>query len=787
MPGVSVAGATVGIDRPLVLLALPVAAAALAALVFRRRGPSTWGRRRRVALFATRLLVVGCLVVAAAGPYTVTTRETAGDPRVHLLVDQSASMSVTDADAEALAAAVEEEGVPVTTSVVAADNESRVGDAVAANLAENGSVLLLSDGQVTGGRSLDEVAELARSTNTTLNAVDVSVAHADRAVSVAGPATTSVDVENSYLLRVEAAGVGDVPARVVVRVDGTPVVSEQVRGSGTVEFAHTFEETGQHRITATVERDDGLAANDVYRKSVHVVEQPRVLYVSQGEYPLRQLLDRLYRVTATDHVPSNLSTYQAVVVQDTPASALGNTSALQRFVIEGGGLVVAGGPHAYEQGGYGDSPVGAMVPVRLGEGRDRRSRIVLLVDISGSTSGERNLQKSLALTVLDQLGDRNEVGLVAFAGDPYRVADVQRLGDNRAEIESRIRRLQSRSGTDVSSGLYGAAELLGDQGGNVILISDGRDSRADSAAAAQTLGRRGVRVVSVGVGERLDPAVLQAVAEESGGVYLQANETDRLRLLYDDTSRSFSGDGLTVVDRNHFVTAGVDPRSDPPKANDVSVKQGADFLVATGDGTPAVAAWRYGLGRVVSVTAYGADGTLDGLLQRPDSLLLSKSVNWGIGDPERGRTGVVRAPDARVGEQTTVRYVGADRPSASGLRFRRVDDRTYEATVTPRTAGYDRVLDAEYAVNYPREYDSVGVSPALQRAVAATGGQTFAPTEAAAIADAVTRQARHVEQVRDQWGWAFLLAALLLFMGEVVARRIGRYRGWNWTRNTRNA
>jgi hypothetical protein len=772
---VEVAGVGLGVERPLVLVALPVAVVALAVLVFRRRGPASWERRRRAALFATRLVVVCCLVLAAAGPYAVTTRETTGEPRVHLLVDESASMAATDADADALAGAIEAEGVPVTQSVVAAGNDSRIGDAVVANLAENGSLVLVSDGQVTGGRSLETATEVALAANATINAVDLPSPSPERVVTVAGPPKTSVGVENAFLVRVGGRSIDGETTSLTVRVDGTPVYEGTVTGRESVEVTHTFEETGAHRVTATVGDGGRFAANDVYRKSVRAVEQPRVLYVSGGEYPLRGLLEELYRVDATDGVPANLSAYQAVVVQNTPADEVGNVSALQRHVIDGNGLVVVGGPAAYEGGGYRNSSLGAMTPVRVGEGGGRESRIVLLVDISGSTGEERSLQKALALSTLDQLGDRNRVGVVAFAGRAYRVADLQELGDTRGELADRIRRLESRSGTDIATGLRGAADMLGERGGNVVLVSDGRDSSGAVTGTARTLGGRGIRVVSVGVGERTNDELLATVAEETGGFYLRADETDRLRILFDDTSRSYSGDGLAVVDRTHFVTAGVEPESNPPNANDVSVKEGASFLVATGDGTPAVTSWRYGLGRVVSVTAYGADGGLDGLLRRPDSLLLTKSVNWGIGDPERGRTGVVSAPDARVGEPTTVRYVGSQRPGGQ-FPFRRVDERAYEATVAPDGVGYRSVLDAEYAVNYPREYDAVGESPALARAVAETGGQSFEPDEAAAIADAVTRQSRRVEEVRDRWAWPLLVLGLLVLLGEVLARRGLRYR-----------
>ncbi|MEF8790358.1 MAG: vWA domain-containing protein [Haloarculaceae archaeon] len=777
----TVEGVTVGVELPLVLLALPVAVGLVAWLTFRLRGSGgDWSRRRRTVLFGSRLLVVVCLVVAAAGPYTVASRTTAGDPRVRMLVDESASMDVTDANPEALAAAIEEEGVPVTTSVVASGNTSRVGDAVVANVDRGTSVLLVSDGQVTGGRSLNEVAEIARGANATVHAVELSTRSPERYVTLSGPAKTSVGVGNAFLVRVGGAGLGNGSATVTVEADGSPIATGEVAGAGAYEFTYAFSEVGTHELTVRVDAEDRFGTNDVYRKSVRVVPKPRVLYVARGQYPFGDLLDGLYEVDRRESIPADLSPYRTVVVQDVPAGRLGNVSTLQRAVIDGTGLVVAGGLNAYDLGGYQSSPVASMLPVSFGEGGGRTARIVLLVDVSSSAQGGMRVQKAIALDVLEQLGDENRVGIVGFNTRAYRVQDVTALGGNRSALRERIRRLNSRGGTDIGIGLRGAAEMLGGPG-TVILISDGNDRGSTAGSVARRLGARGVSVVSVGVGNPVNDELLSDIAGATGGQYLRADETDRLRLLFGGESRSYSADKLTIVDRNHFITAGVETTANPPLVHDVSVRPGADFLVAAGDGTPAITQWRYGLGRVVSITAYGNDGTLDGLLEEPDSLLLSKSVNWAIGDPERGAEGVVSAPDTRVGETTRIRYVGDERP-AGPPTFRQVEPRTYEATVTPTEPGFGTVLNATYAVNYPAEYAALGQSPALGSLVRATGGRTFGPGQAEEIARVVRERAVATRDVRQEWGWVLLTVALLAFLLEVVARRLGAYRRSNGRR-----
>jgi len=771
-------GLTVGVEHVWPLALLPVAVAVFASLILRggEDGRSASRRSRRL-LFASRLAIAALLVVGAMGPYTVQTRETPGEPTVTLLSDESASMAPYDNVTEGLAEDIEARGVPVTAATVATGTDSRVGDGIAANLQANGTVVLVSDGRVTSGRSLAVAAEDARRLNATVSAVEPDAVRTERAVSIRGPTTASVGLSTRFTVSLTGVEADDA-VTVAVTIDGEAVATERLADDEVFTVNHTFSERGPHEVTARVEGSDVYERNDVFYHPVRVVDKPDVLYVSGGGYPFQGYLADLYDVTNVTAVPSDLSGYQAVVVQDRAATQLGNTSALQEYVIDGGGLVVAGGDNAYESGGYTGSPVASMLPVEIGNATGGTTNIVLAVDISGSTAEGLSTQKAIALNVLSQLGDRNRVGLVAFTGEAYRVADIQRLEGNREVLADRIRRLQTgRGGTDIAVGLLGSNDLLGQRRGTIILLSDGADDVEQPAAVASQLGTQGTRVITVGAGDRVNEPTLRTIARESGGSYFAATETNRLRLLFGGASRQFEGENLTVVTRGTFITSGVTLTSDPGQANRVAMKPGADFQVATPDGTPAIASWRFGLGRVVSVTSYAEDGTLGPLLNRPDSLVLTKSVNYAVGDPSRGEEGVVDPGVVRVDERTPVAYRGSNPPEIENVSFRRVATDRYEGEFTPREAGYGRIGNATYAANYPAEYGRLGVSPGLSSLVSATGGEFFQPDEGRRIARLARQQATRVRSVRETWGWVALFGAVLLFALEVVARRVQVYRG----------
>lgn len=769
----TLAGLRIGLQRPLVLVALPVAAV-LVGLAFRRRERAVFTGRSRALFLTSRLLLVTLLVVAAAGPYTLATTDSTGKPTVTMLVDRSASMATTDAAPGDLAAAIENEGVAVRTRTVGSETDSPVGDAVTSALAPNGSVLLVSDGRVTSGRSLDAAAGVAERVGASIHAVSLDSNRTERAVTVSGPAKTSTGVANQFRVTVDGTALSGTETTLTVSIDGQQIRQETVAEAGGLTFTYNFSSTGSHRVTARIEGGDVYDRNDVFRKTVRVVEPPKILYVSRGDYAFEGFLRDVYDVDTVESIPANLSGYYAVVVQNVAAGDLGNVSALQRAVIDGTGLVTVGGPSAFERGDYRESLLTDLLPVTIGEGGET-SRVVVAVDISGSTSGSMSAQQALALDVLNQLGDENRVGIVAFNNQVYRIAGLTGLGNSRSFLEDRIRRLESTGSTDVSAGIEGATRMLGGSG-TVILLTDGRAYTGDAPAAAARASERGIEVIPVGVGNEVAVDYLQQVADAGEGVFLRADESSKLRIEFGGETREFQGSGLTVLDRTHFITSGVEFTARPARTHSVAAARGADLLVAGSDGAPAITAWRYGLGRTVAITAYGENGGLDGLLSAPDSLGITKSVNWAIGDPERLATGITSTTDARVGSPATATYEGANRPSADGYRFVQVDTGEYETTFVPASAGYQSLLAAEFAVNYPREFAAFGQSRAVRTAVERSGGGVFEPGQAAAIAEQVRQEASTVETVTREWTWLVLVVALVLYLVEVGTRRLVRIR-----------
>ncbi len=147
-----------------------------------------------------------------------------------------------------------------------------------------------------------------------------------------------------------------------------------------------------------------------------------------------------------------------------------------------------------------------------------------------------------------------------------------------------------------------------------------------------------------------------------------------------------------------------------------------------------------------------------------------------VGDPERKSASFFTIQDGRVGEEIRVTYRGPELPQGS-VSFTKVGDDVYEGTLEAKDAGFHTYWEATYAVNEPKEYESVGFNPELLELAAATGGGVFAQHQTAELVDAVKKQSKDTVLERWHYQWPFVLAALLIFLLEICIRRALFFKG----------
>jgi hypothetical protein len=147
------------------------------------------------------------------------------------------------------------------------------------------------------------------------------------------------------------------PKKITVAVNN--VVSQQLslpenvdlkKGQIPLAFQHRFDKAGKYAVSLTVDADDALPGDNVQQTSINVVNELRVLCID-GENELSPTSPSFYLQRAmsapakpyTEMKSSDLMKPAVVVLADVPKFSVEQAAALERFVAEGGGLLVVTG------------------------------------------------------------------------------------------------------------------------------------------------------------------------------------------------------------------------------------------------------------------------------------------------------------------------------------------------------------------------------------------------------------------------------------------------------------
>lgn len=192
--------------------------------------------------------------------------------------------------------------------------------------------------------------------------------------------------------------------------------------------------------------------------------------------------------------------------------------------------------------------------------------IVLALDVSTSMLAE-DFQPDNRLAVAKQtikefiLGrSHDQVAVVAFAGEALTQVPLTLDYPVLLAAVDNIQPGQLEDGTAIGTGLITATNRLRDAAGRsrvVVLLTDGENNRGtiDPRTAAQAAAALGVRVYTIGVGTegvapvpvgrgvfglryenrpvRIDEALLEDIAKQTGGRYFRARDAQALKRIYD--------------------------------------------------------------------------------------------------------------------------------------------------------------------------------------------------------------------------------------------------------------
>jgi Ca-activated chloride channel family protein len=205
-----------------------------------------------------------------------------------------------------------------------------------------------------------------------------------------------------------------------------------------------------------------------------------------------------------------------------------------------------------------------------------QSSVMLVIDVSGSMAAtdlkptRLGAASQAAKQLIGDLPQGTQVGVVSFSQTASVVAP---LSSDPNTATRALDRLSAGGGTAIGDGLDAALAQLSqrprDSQGHqapaaVVLLSDGESNAGQTPAAAAALAEQeGVRVYTVGIGERgtaayvdghvpvgLDESALRSIASTTGGTYFYADDANQLAQVYSDL-----GSQISWVQQQTEVTA----------------------------------------------------------------------------------------------------------------------------------------------------------------------------------------------------------------------------------------
>jgi Ca-activated chloride channel homolog len=488
-------------------------------------------------------------------------------------------------------------------------------------------VLLVSDGNVTRGDALESLPGVP------VDVLPITPRANARVIEVIAPAEVSPGSTvraTAVIETTQAARVRVLPSLNGRALPVTTLPMQPGRSSVPIEF--TLQESGEFALEVRIVPDfTQPILDDSRRLTLRSSGKQRILVI--GDPGASRLL-RAQGFEVRDGTPADIRepfNPPAVVIRGSAtAYGSGQLKLLERYVLDGGGLMMTGGPGSFGLGGWARSPVERALPVRM----DLRTRVdvplvalVMVIDRSlsmlgsGGSGGTTKLSLAIegASNVIELAGERDQIGLATFSDTtkwafrPVRASDA-----NKDRMLEEAGKIQSDGGTILGPTYREAIQALEDSNAaikHLILLTDGQlaDNEGpsqvmpDFAGIAAQARKSGITTSSIALGGDADVTRLKQIAKFGGGRFYAALDADTL-------PRIFTAEALTAT-RTLVRLEGVKPkaiahpllssRDAPPRLSAYiasSLQDGSEPILEGLEREPILAVARKGLGRSAAAT-----------------------------------------------------------------------------------------------------------------------------------------------------------------------------------------
>ena len=184
--------------------------------------------------------------------------------------------------------------------------------------------------------------------------------------------------------------------------------------------------------------------------------------------------------------------------------------------------------------------------------------VALIIDSSGSMSWNdpKNLRKEAAEIFVGVAQNEDQIAIIDFDNYMKTLWHLQPLTENRDGIIAAINSIDSSGGTNIGRGLLGGYyELLSSSEPNsraAVLLTDGDGSYYGEAELFKT---EGWPIHTVGLGSSVNSALLNNIADETGGIYFALSDANQLKNVYFEIATHITG-GTSIFGKTLYMLTG---------------------------------------------------------------------------------------------------------------------------------------------------------------------------------------------------------------------------------------
>ncbi len=494
-----------------------------------------------------------------------------------------------------------------------------------------GSITLLTDGLATDRHHGDVLVGL-EARGIPVHVVPLpATRHAPVIASISTQEALRVGAEGEIV--VDVVGQGEL-VQVGLTVDGVEIGVEGARiadDRGVARFRYEPKTPGFGRVRARIVASEGVNGRQdpppPPLDSLLAVQPPmRMLYLGDRIDGAKEKLGELvgggivfdaWRPSDNVAFP-DLARYDGVVLDDMPAKILGSEAqrAITNAVTERGlGLFASGGEAAFGPGGYHDSEIAKILPVsaqQKEEKRDPSTTLVLVVDTSGSMTGERiQLAKEVARLAMSRLLPHDKVGIVEFYGAKRWAAPIQ-PASNTIDLSRAINRMDAGGGTVILPAIeeaFYAMQNVQTRYKHVLVLTDGGVENGAFEPLLRRMADEGITTSTVLIGPEANSEFLVDLANWGKGRFYSVPDRFNLpEILFKQPTSSrlpaYKPGSFAVTAHGGPGFFGAVDRSAIPNIAgyaDTAARPGAEVLLeAESEHAPLLATWQFGLGRVTA-------------------------------------------------------------------------------------------------------------------------------------------------------------------------------------------